>query len=186
MTTKISELPNSQNIAWVGCNVTLTGLNDNIGFSFNKGGAGRVAFAGDNHTITVKYDTGDGQIGWSSSVAAAGDVGLARYAAGVLKVTDGTSGIRSLHGGGASVASATALPLPTGRVFHVTGTTTVTSITSTNFAAGAVITLIFDGILTFTDGSNLKLNGNFVTSTDDTITLVYDGTNWYEMCRSAN
>ena len=43
-----------------------------------------------------------------------------------------------------------------------------------------------DGILTFTDGSNLKLNGNFVTTADDTITLVYDGTNWYEMCRSVN
>lgn len=89
-------------------------------------------------------------------------------------------------GGGAAVASATALPLPTGRVFHVTGTTTVTSITSTNFESGAVITIIFDGILTFTDGSNLKLNGNFVTTADDTITLVYDGTSWYEIARSVN
>ena len=41
-------------------------------------------------------------------------------------------------------------------------------------------------VLTFTDGSNLKLAGNFVTTADDTITLAYDGTNWYEICRSVN
>lgn len=114
------------------------------------------------------------------------DAGLTRYAAGVIRSTNGTTGISGFMGGGAAVASATALPLPTGRVFHVTGTTTVTSITSTNFVSGAVITLIFDGILTFTDGNNLKLAGDFVTSADDTITLVFDGTNWYEIARSVN
>ncbi len=103
-----------------------------------------------------------------------------------IQLTDGASGIKGLVGGGSAVASATALPLPTGRVFHVTGTTTITSITSTNFQSGAVITLIFDDVLTFTDGSNLKLAGNFVTTADDTITLAYDGTNWYEIARSVN
>jgi len=127
-------------------------------------------------------------VGWSSSNAAANaaDTGLARNAAGVIRATDGSTGIKGFLGGGASVASATALPVPTGRVFHVSGTTTITSITSTNFQSGAVITLIFDGVLTFTDGSNLKLAGDFVTTADDTITLAYDGTNWYEVCRSVN
>ena len=114
------------------------------------------------------------------------DTGLARNAAGVIKSTDGASAIRGFLGGGAAIASATALPVPTGRVFHVTGTTDITSITSTNFGSGAVITLIFDDVLTFTDGNNLKLAGNFVTSADDTITLVYDGSNWYETSRSVN
>lgn len=127
-------------------------------------------------------------VGWASTGDAAGsiDSALTRSAAGVIKVTDGSTGIRGLLGGGSTVASATALPVPTGSVFHVSGTTTITSITSTNFASGAIITIIFDGILTFTDGSNLKLAGNFVTSADDTITLAYDGTNWYEMARAVN
>lgn len=86
---------------------------------------------------------------------------------------------------GASVASAAAI-VPTGNTFHVTGTTTITSVTATNIGAGTIITIIFDGVLTFTNGSNLKLAGNFVTSALDTITLRYDGTNWYEMCRSVN
>lgn len=119
------------------------------------------------------------QVGWT-------DTGVARHAAGVVRFTNGSTSIRGLQGGGTAVASATALPLPTGNVFHVTGTTSVTSITSTNFAAGAQITIIFDGVLTFTAGNNLKLAGNFVTTADDTITLVYDGTSWFEMCRSAN
>lgn len=89
-------------------------------------------------------------------------------------------------GGGATVASAGALPLPTGRVFHVSGTTTITSITATNLEVGTVITLIFDDVLTVTDGSNLKLAGNFITSADDTLTLAYDGTNFYEIARSVN
>ena len=92
----------------------------------------------------------------------------------------------ALAGVSSAVASATALPLPTGNIFHVTGTTTITSITSTGLSAGITITLIFDGALTFTDGNNLKLAGNFVTTADDTITLVYDGTNFYEVARSVN
>jgi hypothetical protein len=127
-------------------------------------------------------------IGWSSSTVDIGatDTRLAKHSTAVIKGTDGSGNIVGFIGGGAAVASATALPLPTGRVFHVTGTTTVTSITSTGFQAGAIITIIFDGALTFTDGSNLKLAGDFVTTADDTITLCYDGTNWYEVCRSVN
>jgi hypothetical protein len=86
---------------------------------------------------------------------------------------------------GASVASASAI-VPTGNTFHVTGTTAITSITATNVKAGQIITIIFDGALTFTDGNNLKLAGNFTTSADATITLRYDGTNFYEMSRSIN
>ncbi len=86
---------------------------------------------------------------------------------------------------GAAVASAAAI-VPSGNIFHVTGTTNITSITSTGIRAGTEIKIIFDGILTFTDGSNLKLNGNFVTTADDTISLIFDGTNWFETARSAN
>lgn len=157
----------------------------NGGVGFYIGGA-RYAFI--DGSLRVRQS---GRIGWSSSDADASanapDTGFGRHSAGVIRATDSAgTGIKALIGGGASVASAAALPLPTGRVFHVTGTTTITSITSTNFQNGAVITLIFDGILTFTDGGNLKLAGNFVTTADDTITLVYDGTNWYEVCRSVN
>jgi hypothetical protein len=85
-----------------------------------------------------------------------------------------------------AVASAATITVPAGSppVLQVTGTTNITSVTAG--MASQRVTLLFTGILTFTDGSNLKLNGNFVTTADDTITLVCDGTNWYETSRSAN
>jgi hypothetical protein len=126
-------------------------------------------------------------VGWYSAGFAAFDVALTRNnVAGVIRVSDGSNGIRGLLGGGAAVASATALPVPTGRVFHVTGTTAITSITSTNFQSGACVTAIADAAVTFTDGGNLVLAGNFVMSAGDTISLCYDGTNWYETGRSNN
>ena len=87
---------------------------------------------------------------------------------------------------GQDLASATALPQPTCDIHVVTGTTAITSITSTNVPAGRQLTLNFAGILTFTDGNNLKLAGNMTTSADDTISLYFDGTNWFEKGRSAN
>ncbi len=137
------------------------------------------------------YLKGAYSIEWGSGLpdayAYSGDAGLSRSAAGVVRATDGNpNNTRGLLGGGAAVASATALPVPTGRVFHVTGTTTITSITSTNFQSGVCVTLIFDDVLTFTDGSNLKLSGDFVTTADDTWSGCYDGTNWHEEGRSVN
>jgi hypothetical protein len=83
-----------------------------------------------------------------------------------------------------TVASAATITVPPIPLVNVTGTTTITSVTAGQ--PQQVVTLKFAGVLTFTDGSNLKLNGNFTTSADDTITLVCDGTSWFEVARSAN
>lgn len=84
-----------------------------------------------------------------------------------------------------SVASAATITVPSpSEVFHVTGTTTITSVTAS--WAGRRVTLVFADALTLTDGSNLKLAGNLVTTADDTITLVCDGANWIETGRSVN
>lgn len=165
---------------------TNTGIQLNAGALYVSIGGGSSVRLADDATRFVS--TAD--VGWTSSTTdtawTATDTGFKRNAAGVVKVTDGSTGIRGFLGGGAAVASATAMPVPTGRVFHVTGTTAITSITSTNFQSGSCITLIFDDVLTFTDGGNLELAGDFVTTNDDTIHLCYDGTLWFEEGRSIN
>lgn len=84
-----------------------------------------------------------------------------------------------------TVASATTTTLPPyGELFTISGTTTITSVSAST--AGRRVTLVFSGALTFTDGSNLKLAGNFVTTADDAISLICDGTNWIETSRSVN
>lgn len=86
-----------------------------------------------------------------------------------------------------TVASAATTILPTGfDVLPVTGTTGITSISASGADKGRRVTLVFESALTVTDGSNLKLAGDFTTTADDTLTLVCDGTNWFEVCRSAN
>lgn len=85
-----------------------------------------------------------------------------------------------------TIASAATITIPIGqRVATISGTTGITSITATGHS-GAVVTLIFQGALTVTDGSNLRLAGNFTTTADDTLTLACDGTNWFETSRSVN
>ena len=85
-----------------------------------------------------------------------------------------------------AIAAAATLVLPLGAdVVIVTGTTGVTSISATGNARRTV-TLIFAAALTVTDGSNLKLAGNFTTTADDTLTLYCDGANWIEIARSVN
>ena len=84
-----------------------------------------------------------------------------------------------------TVASATTVTLKdVGTLFSITGTTDITSVTASG--PGRIVVLKFADILTITDGSNLKIAGAFVTTADDTITLICDGTNWYEMARSRN
>jgi parallel beta-helix repeat protein len=98
-----------------------------------------------------------------------------------------------------AVASANALVLPLAglggkQVFIVSGTASIQSI---NLAGdtwdGREVKLIFSGTAAgvgMTDGSNLNLAGNFAYSVaaggQDTMVLVYDGTNWNELDRSAN
>jgi len=85
-----------------------------------------------------------------------------------------------------NVASAATVTLPAGGsdFITITGTTTITSITASWI--GRRVTLHFSGALTVTDGSNLLLAGNFVTTADDTLSLVCTGTNWVEVSRSVN
>lgn len=83
-----------------------------------------------------------------------------------------------------TVASAASVTLPVGwDIVAVSGTTNITSITAAG-QSNHRVTLVFAGALSVVDGSNLVLNGSYTTSTDATLTLVCDGTDWYEVARS--
>lgn len=85
------------------------------------------------------------------------------------------------------VASATELDLPAyGNFFNVTGTTQIESIAAADSIDGRIVVLKFAASVTVADGNNLKLAGNFGATADDTLALICDGTNWFEVSRSAN
>ena len=84
-----------------------------------------------------------------------------------------------------AVASAATITPPRERLVSVTGTTDISSITP--HEGGYVMALTFAGVLKIVDGAgNLRLAGDFTTTGGDVLTLVSDGTNWYEVARSVN
>ena len=87
------------------------------------------------------------------------------------------------------VASAATISLPTASdAVSISGTTSITTINAGGHS-GRLVTLYFQGVLTVVRGSNLILNqtlGSFVTTANDTLTLMCDGTTWWEVARSAN
>lgn len=102
-------------------------------------------------------------------------------------------GGRVNFGNGANVASANSLTLGSdGNVFHITGNTQINLLDSTNWVAGAEVFLIFNSTPTVkhnqaasTTFAPILLNNaaDFVAIANSTLTLVYDGTNWYEKSR---
>ena len=69
---------------------------------------------------------------------------------------------------------------------NLTGALITTSIAATG-NNGRIITFINDSATgDFNDANNLKIAGLWDSNDNDTITLVCDGTNWYEISRSAN
>lgn len=95
---------------------------------------------------------------------------------------------QAVKGGYTSVASTAAVTL-TGNTdtFLITGTADITSIVAST--AGRQVTLVFSGTGSpsgVVDGSNLKLASTFAYTPDDTLSLICDGTNWYETSRSVN
>jgi hypothetical protein len=66
----------------------------------------------------------------------------------------------------------------------VSGSTTITSVTP--LRAKRRVTLIFTSTAQLSDTGALKLTGDFTGGANRTITLVCDGTNWYEASRSPN
>jgi hypothetical protein len=169
-----------------------TMLNNSLGASHSIAGLDTNQRFGDIQEVVNR--------GTSPIVLAAGDTAAAAKDRFLTAATIPPSGrVRLFYNGtawepytegglpkyGTAVTAAAAIT-PTGETFHVTGNTNITSMVGTNIAPGTVIKIIFDGTPTFTDGSNLKIAGNLVATADDTITCVWDGSNFYEIARAVN
>lgn len=148
-------------------------------------GAGAIAVtanqgAADTITVTNTQGTDPAAI---NLTATAGGI-TAAVASGKAITLNGTTNMKV----GSNVASPAGgeLDIGDGNYFYITGTNNITSIAAADSTAGRLLMLRFADVLTFTDGNNLKLAGNMSTTADDTITMMCDGTNWYEISRSAN
>lgn len=112
---------------------------------------------------------------------------------------DGADGLRMnahrFQGAAATVASASNLTLTKGNVFTISGTTTINCLTAANWQAGSVVMLKFsanisvqhDGVCTGAIPPMLlqasPANANAFTA-NDTLTIMFDGTQWLEVART--
>lgn len=166
-----------------GIDVLATGGAVTIGSTKNAASSiALTANGGADETIVVTNTQGTGA-GAVTLTATAGGI-TQTVAAGKAITLNGTTNLKV----GSNVASPAGgeLDLGDGNYFYITGTNNITSIAAADATDGRMIVLRFADVLTFTDGNNLKLAGNLSTTADDTITLICDGTNCYEMARSVN
>jgi hypothetical protein len=96
---------------------------------------------------------------------------------------------------GAAVAAAATLTLGAdGNFFSITGNTNIDFITTTNWQAGSEVTLQFSGTPTVNHNTGAVPGGTasvllagavgFALTANDTLTLIYNGTNWCEKARA--
>lgn len=143
--------------------------------------------------VPIQPDAADDDTGVSHASAANQ---LSLVAGGIegirVEATRATFSGRILGKQGVDVASGNNVTLGNGNYFDVTGTTQVNTIAGTNWTAGSVVTLQFDGAVTVAHntagtGASILLAGaiDFSATANDTLTLVYDGTTWRETARAA-
>ena len=82
------------------------------------------------------------------------------------------------------IASAATISLRGVNFAQITGTAQIDSISGG--ISGQVVYLSHASTDTLLDGKNLKLAGNFPGTAADVLVLICDGTNWFEIDRSAN
>lgn len=141
-----------------------------------------TANVGSSETIVVTNTQGTDAAAIALTASAGGIT--ATVATGKAITLAGTTNFK--HGSDIASPAGGELTLGDGMYFDITGNNNITSIAAASSTDGRLVILRFEGTPTFTDGNNLKLAGNFVATADDTITLICDGTDWYEIARSAN
>lgn len=116
--------------------------------------------------------------GGATTVLGIGGIGLVSFDFAQEALAYANSGA-FIYDNSITVASAPAIILPTGwDVIPVTGSTNITSISASAADKYRRVTLVFEGVLTVVNGSNLKLGADVTTAAFSSLTLVCDGTNW--------
>lgn len=187
--------PNTRNVSFVGCKAYGNGdlANNTYSGYFLSAGTRDIQIVGGSSggddvfptgTIDQRYGIACG--GADGPILISGVDLTNNVTAAIAAPADGivvTGCIEGAATPGVVAASTTTLP-SIAEFVAVSGTTTITNITIAQ--AGRKVTLLFSDTAQVTDGGNLVLAGNFTGGAGRTLSLVSNGTNWYETGRSTN
>ena len=161
------------------------GAGDTVVFEWKTAGVNSIIFTESMSNCTVD---GGGTLG-GTHLGVAASTPLAVDENGLVTPGAMIAGIQGTDIASANDATLTA----TGNYFDVTGTTQTNTLSvPTGCTAGTIITLQFDGSVTVkhaTAGAGAQFQlagaGDFAATAGDTLQLVYDGTYWREISRTA-
>lgn len=162
--------------------------------------------SGEGKSFAVVAGNGDslGSAGVGGDIVmTAGSSANASFAGGMVRLTPGSSPAAPLAGYIAllgtttftasngtipTFADADATPSVRGSNVWISSASDDTTITTFDDAmAGQFLFLIFTTAHSIiAESGNIRLASSFTSSADDTMTLIFDGTNWYEIARSVN
>jgi hypothetical protein len=179
--------------------------NNNIYLSNNAKNTGAFTDSYWTSTVATKYQQDNGGHKWYTAPSGTAGNAITFTQALTLHTSTGMSlgstsdpGATNLSvagtitsGKGANVASASTTTLGAGNFFDITGTTTISNITIK--PAGTVVYLKFDGNINLQTGTignsgALRLTGGATLAATqyDVLTLISDGTNWWQVAFNAN
>ncbi len=159
----------------------------------------RALLVDDSVVIVNDCDVGDDlAVSGDTAVTGAATVGSTLEVTGASTLTGAvTTGAGITVGTVLNTAAATSITItdnieivPTGSYQPIAAAANVgtDSITTTGFIAGDWVTFIntSDTTITITDTGTVMLSGDAALTQYDTLTLLFDGTNWIEIAQTAN
>ena len=177
---------------------TVSGWNDALFLDAGTPASGGLILSAPGSGAPMTFYTG----GRTSSnvrmtITSGGKVGIGNITPSVHMDVDGGLSIRS-SGSTVSISGAGSVISVSDRSYiriTSTGANTMTNPLTQGLVQGQVLVIEFAGSTnsaTFTDdaalsgGGNIRLNGNFTMNQYDSLTLIWNGTDWVETARSSN
>lgn len=182
----------SSNIHTGTTGINIGVLGDASGGTNNYGIVGQSLVAGGTNNI-AGYFSAAGATNNYGLLVNGGNVGIGDLAP-IMKLKIGAGRFGQMYSAGVVAANDLTLPAD-GNIHPVSGNTTINAITTSGWSAGSIVYLIFSGTPTLKNNTAggagtavMFLAGavDFAATASDVLTLVYNGSAWFEVCRSVN
>lgn len=189
------QISKGQNISFIGVDVSACNVSNTTGYGFDLITATNIQVANSsvrkqhgavNPTAGINIGTAATNLRISGMLFESCDEDIANNSTSKYKLVEPSRSDKEIITLSPPVSQVLDVPLGFD-TFFVDGTHNVTTISARSGFLGRKLTFIATAAVTFSDGvANLKLAGDWVAGTGDTLSLVYDGNDWYETGRSNN
>jgi len=189
------QISKGQNISFIGVDVSACNISNTTGYGFDLIQATNIQVANSsvrkqhgavNPTAGINMASTATNLRVSGMLFESCDEDIANNSTSKYKLVEPSRSDKEILTLSAPVSQVLDVPLGFD-TFFVDGANNITTISARSGFLGRKLTFIATAAVTFFDGTgNLELAGDFVAGIGDTLSLVFDGNDWYETGRSNN